>query len=473
MRLLPRSLTGRLLVTAGGALLLGITVSASVIAGVFGHFVLQTLDLRLDTEIALIARTLDRNPDHPAAALHAGDLPPFDQPGSGWVWEARGPFGIVRSVSLGGQALSLPPDPLSDRLRDPPPAPPDMPRPGAPFGIADALRLHGMPPDLRPMDGRDAQGHAVHYRVAAFGQGAGQVTIVTAAPREIVEQPLRAAATPLAESVLAMGGIMLAALAVQIRVGLRPVVRLRRMVAEVKAGRLRRIAVSEPTELVPLVEELDGLIVANENAVAQARTHVSNLAHGLKTPLASLKLDLADAPGAEGARLRLLVETMERHIRHHLGRARAGGGVASPAVILLPRLQDLAEALARIHAESPCHADLDVPSDLHVRCDPQDLDELLGNVLDNAWRHAAGRVRVTARADGKRVRITIEDDGRGLSDAEIDLVTHEGRRLDEQSAGTGFGLAITRELCALHGGSVMLERSTLGGLSVTIALRGA
>jgi len=475
MRVLPRSLTGRLLVTAACALILGIAVSAVVIAGVLERFVTHALDTRLDTEIVLLARVLDRDPPDIAMALHTNDLPPFDgadpeETGSRWIWMVEGPFGVIRSASSGGRGAM--PE-LPRQTPPPPPHAPPLPELEILAGSHVHVALHGDLARIRPMDARDGADRTLHSRVASFGHGPRAITIAAAAPYAIVEQPLRAAIRPLVESVTVMIVVMLAALAAQIRIGLRPVARLRTMVAEIGAGRLRRIAIEEPTELVPLVEELDALLVANDRAVAQARTHVSNLAHGLKTPLAALKLDLVRDSGHGAAHFVLLVERMERQIRHHLGRARAaaGGSVASPSIFVRPHVDDVVDAVSRIHAETPRRVALDIPVDLAIRCDRQDFDELLGNLLDNAWRHAASEIRVSAAPDGALAIIAIEDDGRGLSDGEIAMAMREGRRIDEQAVGWGFGLGISRELCELHGGALALGRSQSGGLSARVMLR--
>jgi signal transduction histidine kinase len=320
----------------------------------------------------------------------------------------------------------------------------------------------------RPLDGWDRNGRPLHYRILILNRPRGIVTIVAAAPRRIVDRPLAAAMTPLLVSLLLLGLFLAFALIVQVRVGLRPLRRLRDHLAAVRAGSARRIDVAEPIELLPLVAEINALIEANDQAVARARGHVANLAHGLKTPLATLRLDLAerDPTGA----LRAQVERMEGQIRHHLGRARAAelSNVAA-ALELEPRLADLVAALSRIHADRAITPQLDVEPGLHVRCDPQDLDELLGNLLDNGWRYAATRVRVVARRQGRMARIEISDDGPGMDDTEI-AEALKGLRLDERGSGHGFGLSIARELAELHGGALDLARSDLGGLEAVVEL---
>jgi signal transduction histidine kinase len=449
MRLLPRSLTGRLLATAAIAIVVALMLASLAIGHVLERFVMHGFDERLDAQISVLARTV--KPDGTIDPARAPDIPPFDQPGSGWAWEVIAASRTLRSSSLGPADLPLPAD------WDEPPH----------WG-------HHRPPWFdpnapRPLDGQDANGRPLHYRIARIGSA----TIIAAGPRSIVERPLRAARMPLLVSLLLLGGFLAIALIVQLRVGLRPLARLTRSLADVRGGHSRHIDVEEPTELLPLVEELNALIATNEQALARARGHVANLAHGLKTPLATLRLDLDTARIDPDGHLAAQVIRMEDQIRHHLSRARAAepGGAASIPVNLQSCITDLVEALARIHGDRAIGVTISIPERTTLRCDPQDLDELLGNLLDNAWRWARTIVRITAVQAERHIKIVIEDDGPGMTEVDIAEVLVKGRRLDERVAGHGFGLAISRELAELHGGAFDLGRSDLGGLAVTVQMR--
>ena len=455
MRVLPRSLTGRLLVTAGVATIVALVLAGLAIGAVLEHFVMHGLDERLDAQIAVVARAA--RPDGTLDPRRAIDLPPYDAPGSGWAWEVVAPDRMLRSASLGSAELPLPPD-----------------RHWAhPFDQRSARhRPWGDPARPHPLDGIDATGRPLHYRIVELATPRGAVLVVAAAPRDIVERPWRAAMLPLLVSLLLLGSFLALALVVQLRIGLRPLSRLTGLLGDVRLGRLRHVEVDEPTELLPLVEQLNALIIANEQALARARGHVANLAHGLKTPLATLRLDLDRASADPDGHLSAQVARMEGQIRHHLVRARAAepGAAASAIVSLRGCIADLVEAMRRIHADRGIRAEIDVAAPLRVRCDPQDLDELLGNLLDNGWRMARSRVLIRAREIGGEVRVTIADDGPGMSEAHISAVLTKGRRLDEQPSGHGFGLPISRELAELHGGSLDLGASELGGLEVGLLL---
>ncbi len=452
MRILPRSLFGRLLVTATIAIIMALALATFAIGHVLERFVMNGLDQRLDAQIAIVARAVEA--DGSLDASKATDLPPFDAPDSGWAWEVIAPQSRLRSASLAGTDLALP------RERD-------MTRflRGEDGGEEEHRHKHP-----HPLEGFDAQGRAIHYRMTTVPTRQGDAVVLAAGPRSIVERPLIAAMVPLILSVLLLGGFLALALVIQLRVGLRPLALLRQRIADVRAGRLRYIDVEEPTELLPLVGELNALIDANERALARARGHVANLAHGLKTPLATLKLDLARRTASIDDGLHAQVERMEGQIRHHLGRARAAeAGGAAVSLALAPRVQDLSAALARIHRDHPVEASIRIDESVQVQCDAQDLDEMLGNLLDNGWQHARTLVRVSAQISGQTVAITIDDDGPGLSPDRIaELNMH--RRLDERAGGHGFGIAIARELAELHGGSLLFARSDLGGLSARLTL---
>lgn len=447
MRLLPRSLFGRLLVTAGVAILVALAFAAFTIGHVLERFVTHGLDDRLDAQIAVVGRAI--GPDGRLDSGRAIDVPPFDRTGSGWAWEVRAPDATLRSASLGQVDI--------------------VPDAGPP--------LHFGPPRdgsaPRPFEGRDAGGERIHGRLLTIATPRGAVRILATGPRSIVERPLHEAMMPLLFSLLALGLTMTVAVLIQLRIGLRPLAALRASLADVRAGRREHVEAAEPSELLPLVAELNALIDANRASLAQARGHVANLAHGLKTPLAGLRLDL-EGRDPDG-RLAAHVERIDAHIRHHLGRARAASdaGAGRTATRLSVHVGDLVAALTRIHAERAIDADGAIDPALAVRCDPQDLDEMLGNLLDNAWIWARSRVTITAETTGREIAIHIADDGPGLADDQLARAIEPGWRLDESNPGHGFGLAIARELAELHGGRLELRNRDGAGLAVTLALPAA
>jgi signal transduction histidine kinase len=264
-----------------------------------------------------------------------------------------------------------------------------------------------------------------------------------------------------------IGGVLL-----QVRLGLRPLSQLTEDLQHVRAGTAKRIAGAQPSEVAPLVAELNSLLDQNALNLERARRHVANLAHGLKTPLATLAVIMDERGWYADGRLRPLIMTMDRRIRHHLSRARlaALGGPERARTLLAPRVADHIGAFGKLYADKGLAYEVRIASDIAVACEAQDLDELLGNLLDNASKWARQQVLVTAEKVGPIIELTIEDDGPGLSGQQTIDVMRPGYRLDESASGYGFGLPITRELAELYGGSVELARSDLGGLQAAVSL---
>jgi len=273
-----------------------------------------------------------------------------------------------------------------------------------------------------------------------------------------------------AESIVDLA--LLLAIFLQVRLGLRPLRRLRADLAAVAAGRLERVPAEQPEEIRPVVAEMNTLLDQNAEGLARARRHVANLAHGLKTPLTTLSLALAEPGRDPDGSLRRLATLMDRRIRHHLGRAKAAAldGPARARTQVLRHVVDFGEAFPKIYAGKDVKFDVGVPADLTVACEAQDLDEMLGNLLDNAFKWSRRNVKITAGEVGPDAVLAIEDDGAGLSDGHLPEAVLPGRRLDESVPGYGFGLPITRELAELYGGSLSLSRSALGGLKAELRL---
>jgi signal transduction histidine kinase len=448
MRVLPRSLFGRMLALAGATTLLALVLAAVSIGAVLERFVVDGLDRRLDAQITVLARAI--RPDGGLDRGRAFDLPDFADPESGWRWQVTAPDGRLWQ-SRGG-------------LDQPPPGEKRRPPPGRRRG-EDA-------PAPRPGEAIDAAGARIHFRQLALPGPGGDTVIAAAAPRAVVERPLREAATPLLLSLTLLGAALAGAAYLQLRLGLRPLGALRAAVAQVRAGERRHVPADQPDEIRPLAEELNGLIDQNEAGLANARRHVANLAHGLKTPLAALQLQLAEPGRDADGRLAMGLADIDRRVRHHLARARAAhlGEAAGRRTALRPALADLVGVMETIHAGRGVTGELRAPDGLDVAVEAQDLDELLGNILDNAFRHARSRVVATAaRAEGM-AELWVEDDGPGLSDGERALILLPGRRLDEAGDGHGFGLPIAQEIAEMNGGGLALSAAAAGGLAVLIRL---
>ncbi len=435
MRLVPHSIQGRMLLLSAVATAIALALAGLLIAGVLARFVTQGIDRRLDAELALIASAVgnDGSIDRPRLTRLQGAL----EAGPGWRWRIETP-----SARFGSDDM-----PVADIA-------PPRPRRGRDAGAES----------VRPIDGRDARGERVHARQLRIQTSAGAVLLTAAAPRDVIERPVRDTLLPLLLTLAALGLVLGAAAWLQIRLGLRPVRRLRDAVVAIRAGGVHSIGGAQPSELRPLAEELNALVRDNEAALAAARGSAANLAHALKTPVATLALALRGDPREQQ------VERIDRTIRHHLARARMAAASTRAATPLDAAVRALLEVIARLHADRRIAIAVDVTPHLMVAIDPADFDELLGNLLDNAMRHARSRVAVRARAEGRVARITIADDGPGIPAEDRARATQAGVRLDERSDGHGFGLAIARELATLHGGALMLDEAAGGGLAASVTV---
>jgi len=270
-----------------------------------------------------------------------------------------------------------------------------------------------------------------------------------------------------------LGAGLIFAIFLQVRVGLQPLRRVRESLARIRDGKARRLEGEFPAEIAPLAAELNSLIQHSEEVVGRARTHVSNLAHFLKTPLTVLSSEAEAQPGPLADQVKRQVDSMRRQVDHYLARGRAAGAldVLGNRTKVKPVIEDLARVLRRIHDARGIEIALDCPANLFFRGERQDLEEMAGNLIDNACKWARRRVRVTAsQPKGTAWTLFIEDDGPGLKPEDRERVLERGERLDESVPGSGLGLSIVEDIAKLYGGSLTLDGSGLGGLGATLVL---
>ena len=294
---------------------------------------------------------------------------------------------------------------------------------------------------------------------------------IVAQARESLDEQINALRSTLVKSfaILGIGLIIMATL--QSYYGLRPLRRVREEISRMRAGEKGRVTAPLPDEIMPMVEELNELLAHNERQAEEARRHAGNLAHALKTPLtvimnaATAKTpDLADTVIREAA-------TMRRQVDHHLARARAVGrrGSAQCRAEVWPSLEAVERAVGRLYPD--VRLDIDGDKDAVVKVERQDLDEMMGNLVENAAKYGGGSVFVTVRRNSEMVEISVEDDGAGIPEQERARIFDRGARLDSGKPGTGLGLAIVRDVAEIYDGGVSLEESEdLGGLLARLKL---
>jgi signal transduction histidine kinase len=290
--------------------------------------------------------------------------------------------------------------------------------------------------------------------------------------REIIDQQIRELRATLTWSFAVLGAGLLALAALQTVYGLWPLRRVRREVASIRSGEKQRVSHEFPTEIRPLTEEINELLAHSEAQAEEARRHAGNLAHALKTPLTVITNaatagtpDLADTVCREA-------QVMRRQVDHHLARARAIGrrAAAQSRAPVWECLRAVQRAIDRLYEE----VTVDIAGDkgAQVRVERQDLDEIVGNLVENAAKYGGGRVFVTVERHGGMIDIIVEDDGPGIPEADRGQLFTRGARLDTTGKpGTGLGLAIVRDVAEIYGGRIALEESEdLGGLLARLTL---
>jgi signal transduction histidine kinase len=445
-----RSLRFRLLAGALVWIACALAAAGVILADLFRAHVQQRVEAELGTHLDQLTALLDKAPDGRLRLAGEPSDPRFQRPLSGLYWQVDGPGDDrLRSRSLWDEVLILPPDAIAD----------------------GEIHRHDVAPG--PAEPR----LVVVERSVVLPDGTTPVRLAVGADAGLVAEPAAAFARTLTLSLAVLGLALLAAAVVQVEVGLRPLARLRSELAAVRAGLSRRFATATiPVEVEPLTDDLNLLLEHSEAVLARARVQAGNVAHALKadlTVLANEVRDLAPANVAKSApRLEARLDRMRRHLDHHMARARAAAarGVPGIGTEIAPVVAGLVRTLARLHADRELAFTTDLPPGLRFGGEREDLQEMLGSLMDNACKWARRRVRVAGRAEGETLLLAVEDDGPGLPPERRAALPVPGVRLDESVPGTGLGLAVVRDLAELYGGTLRLGAAPLGGLQAELRL---
>ncbi|MEK0085090.1 ATP-binding protein [Benzoatithermus flavus] len=441
------SLRLRLLAAAAVLITLAVLGTGLVLSALFRNHVTAQYDAELLVQLNQITAGLQRQPDGTVILVDPPGDPRFRTPYGGRYWQvepAGGP--ALRSRSLWDQSLSLEPDA---------PAAGDL------------------------------------HRHEDTVQGLGTVRVLERLVRfeETPNAPIRVAvALPTAEIATVTGrfdrllaldlailaAALLAASSLQVKVGLLPLARLSAALARVRSGAMDRLEGRFPIEVSPLVDELNALLEHQTKLLERARAQAGDLAHGLKTSLQLLLLE-ADRLGEAGAPIREQVARMQTLIEHQLARARAQSHQRAHRGIVpvAASVDALVRVLGPVATAHEIVIETVVPLQHGFLGAAADLEEMLGNLLDNACKWARSRVRVASRIEDGRLHLLVEDDGPGLDEAAREAVFARGMRLDERVPGSGLGLSIVRDIAQIYDGEIVLARSSLGGLRAELILPGS
>lgn len=455
------SLRLRLLVGTLSWILLTIAATAWGLSNLFSQHVVRQFEAELGNHLNQLAALIAVDETgRPLVATPLSD-PRLNRPYSGLYWqideiqalddasdvtlEAPLEPAILRSRSLWDAVLRVPQDVPADgelhshRIEGP-----------------NGETLHLLERVLRPADDPDLA-----------------LRLMIAADQAWITEPVARFNTLLIVSLGILATGLVGAAVLQVRSGLAPLNRIGAALTEVRNGHKSRIEGRFPTEIQPLVDEFNGVLARNAEVVERARTQAGNLAHALKTPLAVLANAAAQASSPLATLVGEQVERARTQVDHHLARARAAGAAGIPGQYtpVRPVVEALIRVMGKVHADRNLHISLE-------HCDPsltfhgeaQDLQEMIGNLLDNACKWSRSRVEIEASQHAHQLLIQIRDDGPGIPESSRATVLARGVRADEKVSGSGLGLAIVSDLATLYGGELAFESAALGGLDARLTV---
>jgi signal transduction histidine kinase len=454
----PRSIATRLFLTAAALSSVVLLVASAFFITYYRREAEQIFERRLDVYLrAIVADVSESGEEGRTGPGQLGD-PQFELPGSGWYWQITRMDDAAHEIKA---SRSL----FAKRL-------PKLTDLGVPAEIGGSRRGYATGPDGRRL--------RIVERVIDAGETGIYLVQVAASSEEMDEQIARFGfELIIAFAALAIALAMVAAF--QVRFGLRPLRLLQRELAAIRRGERERITGAYPSEVAPLASELNLLIGANRNILERARTQVGNLAHALKTPLSVMMNEADAAPSPLADKVSEQAQIMRDQISFYLDRARAAarGGALGAATPIAPSVEALLRTFTKIYTDRGVTFSGECGQELRFLGERQDLEEMIGNLLDNAGKWARSCVTISIAVESSPIdstreslRVTIDDDGPGLAPDMRAQATERGRRLDETKPGSGLGLSIVVDLAAAYNGGLELDDSPSGGLRAQLRLPG-
>jgi len=450
------SLALRLFTAAAAWTLIVLPATAILLVSLYRQAVERNFDARLNVYLtSLVASTTQGGAVKPSEITNLGE-PVFGIPFSGWYWQIKPLNGAVRpefvSDSLLDQQLKLPS------------------QSGVPPDTSLTRRAYGPGPEQQRL-------RIVEREIRPAGPQSTPYSYAVAGDATEIDRDLAAFTTMLIAALGVLGLGLVAATYFQVRFGLLPLRAIRQDLAAIRSGEAEQLEGELPYEIRPLQQELNAVIQSNREIVDRARTHVGNLAHALKTPLSVISNEARTHDGPLAAKVIEQAGIMRTQITHHLDRARvaARSSVIGDTTEVDAVLGALKRTVDRIYEERGLDIEVRCGNDLKFQGERQDLEEMVGNLLDNACKWARSQVSVEAqRKEGAaRFIVVVDDDGPGLTEAQRARVVKRGQRLDEAKPGSGLGLSIVADLAHLYKGRFELEPSPEGGLRARLELPGA
>jgi len=444
--MIPNSLSLRLIATSFvwvGATLL---VTAVLLVVLFREHIEQRFEAMLLDHLEELVSASELTPEGTLQMTWRPSDPRFNRPHSGWYWEILlSGMAVARSDSLWRESLKVTEPPVGE--------------------IPQIQQFYG--PEDEPL-------RALAQDII-FPGGEKPLLFVVAGPVADIEDNVRAFTTQVAITLMVLGIGLLLVVWFQVRFGLRPLQAMQRELGDIRKGKALRLPENYPVEVEPVVSEFNSLLDHHTALLERARTQVGNLAHALKNPLTVIRNEAKAMDNERGRVIREQTAAMANSVERYLSQARIAGtaGVLGARTDVKAIIEDLCFSMERLYKEKELEIQRSVPEECWFRGEAQDLEEMLGNLIDNACKWAGSKVQVRASCATDRVLIMVEDDGPGIPEQRKPEVIRRGCRLDERVHGSGLGLDIVQDIVGLYRGSISLNQGPWGGLSVHLDLPSA
>ncbi|MEJ2385440.1 MAG: ATP-binding protein [Xanthomonadales bacterium] len=439
-------LTKRIIVLSIFWIVLTLMVTALLITWLYRDHIEQHYDAHLFTHVEELVAAVQISPDGDLSLFREPTDPRFHRLNSGWYWQVMmDGRTVARSPSLNGRDLDI--------------------------GSLNFDENH----DAQTLVDRGGDKLRARVMHMAYKDLEAPVTILATAPQFQIMDDVADFRMHIALSFLIVAIGLSLAVVVQVTVALRPLKAIRAAISDVQTGATSRLPRDFPDDVQPLVDKLNSLLDHNETLLKRARTQLADLAHALNTPLTIIRNEARNLTSKEGQLILDQAYAMTGNIDHYLTRARASGhsDAFGYQTSIKSVVEDLRYAVERMYGDRDIGIELCSKGDCRFRGDGQDLEEMLGNLIENACKWANEKVEIRCRLNDDRLTLSVEDDGPGIPEEDRAAALERGRKLDESTAGYGQGLSIVRDIAELYGGEVRLESSLLGGLRVDLELPAA
>lgn len=441
-----RTLASRIILLSGTWILMALVGTAVLLMHYYSDHIEKHYDAHVFMHLEELVTASQQLTDDQQTLPNPPSDPRFNVPNSGWYWEVRhGGHVLDRSVSLGRNSLDL-----------------------SAMQVVEGRRA-------QVIDGPNGQPIRVQALEMNAGPGGKHLLLAVSAPMMGITEDVIDIAEHMAVSFTLLAAGLIVAVIIQVRIALRPVQAISKGISDIHLGSAEKVTGEYPKDVQPLVDELNNLLDHNAVLLRRARNQMGDLAHSIKNPLTVIN---NEAHNMEPEQKKLILdqtEAISSSVDHHLTRARAfgTGNVLGSRSKIKPVAEDLKFALHRIYNDRNIEINLDGLGDCAFRGESQDLEEMLGNLMDNACKWARREVVVRCWGEPGNTVIVVEDDGPGIPDEQMNQVLQRGQRLDETKQGHGLGLGIVQDILELYGGKLTLGRRGNGGLAAELIVPGA